>query len=398
MNRSSSSRALLVGAGIGGPVLAAWLRRIGWDVVLADARPGAASAEGAFLGLAPNGMAVLAQLGVAEQVSLHGHPCRGFQFLNSRGNPIGSIDRSGDTRDFGWPLLMVRRGRLHELLTDEAVRAGATVAFGKRLVAVRPASDGTMLSEFDDGSVLASEVLIGCDGLRSTVRALTMPEAPAPRFTGLVDYGGFVSAKGPLPFPAGINVMLFGRAAFFGAFTTPNGETWWFHNGPPSDQEGDAQPSMRARLMELHRDDPRWVRELIEETPEILGPWRIHELGALKRWSEGRVCLLGDAAHAMSPSAGQGASLAIEDAVVLARALRDAVDPRAAFVEYERSRRPRVDALFRQARRNGSGKAPSNALSAWVRDRVLPLGLRYAASAQSAAYAYKIAWEPRAPE
>jgi 2-polyprenyl-6-methoxyphenol hydroxylase-like FAD-dependent oxidoreductase len=114
----------------------------------------------------------------------------------------------------------------------------------------------------------------------------------------------------------------------------------------------------------------------------------------MPRWWSGRVCLLGDAAHAMSPSAGQGASLAIEDAQMLVQCLRDAPDPARAFALFERLRRPRVDAMFAAARRNGSGKAPSPA-GAWIRDRLLPLFVPLAGRAQSRSYAYRLDWEQR---
>lgn len=228
---------------------------------------------------------------------------------------------------------------------------------------------------------------MGCDGLRSTTRALSVPKAPPPHFSGLLDFGGFTRVEG-LPFPPGINQMVFGRRAFFGAFTTPGGETWWFHNGPPGEGEH------RARLLDLHREDPKWISALIDSTPQLLGPWRLHDLHAMPRWTNGRVCLIGDAAHAMSPSAGQGASLAMEDAMVLAQCLRDVPDVRAAFVRFEQLRRPRVDAIFKEAQRQSNRKAPTR-LSEWFRDRMLPFFLKFGAAAQTRSYAFRIDWEQR---
>jgi FAD-dependent urate hydroxylase len=198
--------------------------------------------------------------------------------------------------------------------------------------------------------------------------------------------------------PPGVNLMLFGRRAFFGVFVTPSGELWWFHNGAPGSSDLEAlrersEPAReRERLLELHREDPPWVSDVIRATPQLLGPWPIYELNAMPRWHAGRVCLLGDAAHAMSPSAGQGAALAMEDALVLAQCLRDIDAPAKAFAAFEKARRPRVDAIFRAARRNGSGKAVSGAFSEWLRDRMLPFFLRLGASGQSKMYAYRLEW------
>jgi 2-polyprenyl-6-methoxyphenol hydroxylase-like FAD-dependent oxidoreductase len=258
--------------------------------------------------------------------------------------------------------------------------------YGLELQGVTETTSGVRAT-FTDGTHLEGEFLVGADGLRSTTRPFAVPKAPAPVFSGLLDFGGFTRVEG-LPFPAGINQMVFGRRAFFGAFTTPTGETWWFHNGPPG--EG----AHRARLLELHRDDPAWVRQLIESTPSLLGPWGIHDLHAMPRWTSGRVCLIGDAAHAMSPSAGQGASLAMEDAMVLAQCIRDVPDVRAAFVRFEQLRRPRVDAIFKEAQRQSSRKAPTP-LSEWFRDRMLPFFLKFGAAAQTKSYAFRIDWDER---
>ncbi len=383
-----SGRALIVGAGVGGPALAMWLGRLGLTAVLAEARAAAAPAEGAWLGVAPNGMNVLDALGLAGRVASKGHACAGFQFTNHRGRIIGTIDRGGDRAAFGWPLTMIRRADLNAALAGAAAERGAAVRYGLRLAAVDAQAPGGVRARFGDGTELEGDFLVGSDGLRSAARALAVPGSPAPTFSGLLDVGGFArGVRGP--FPPGVNHMVFGRRAFFGAFATPEGETWWFHNGPPG--EGD----LRARLLELHRDDPAWITDLLRATPALLGPWRIHELVAMPRWSAGRVCLLGDAAHAMSPSAGQGASLALEDAMALARCLRDEPDPPAAFERFERLRRPRVDAIFKEARRQSARKAPTP-LSEWFRDRTLPFFLRFGAAAQSKAYGFTIDWDSRA--
>jgi FAD-dependent urate hydroxylase len=379
-------KAVIVGGGVAGPVLAMWLHELGYEVVVAEARASIALGEGAFLGVAPNGMNVLAALSIADAVLARGHACSAFTFANAAGKQLGTIDRSADREAFAWPLTMIRRADLQALLAEHAARRGIPLLFGHKLVAVEQGSAVT--ARFASGAQLEGDLLIGCDGLRSTTRALCLPDAPAPSFSGLLDLGGFARVDG-LPFPRGVNHMVFGRRAFFGAFTTPGGETWWFHNGPP----GAGAP--RERVLELHRDDPDWIRRVVEATPELLGPWPIHELERVPAWSRGRVALLGDAAHAMSPSAGQGASLAMEDAMVLAQCLRDAPDLRLAFATFERLRRRRVEPIFREAQRQSRRKAPGP-VAAWFRDRLLPVFLRSGGAAQTKSYSFRVDWDERA--
>ena len=394
MNETRSIRTvLIVGGGIGGPVLGMWLRRIGLDVVIAAARSGAAQGEGAFLGVAPNGMNAVAQLPVADGILEKGHACEAFRFSNRKGAAIGSIDRSADQKRFGFPLTMIRRGDLHVLLAEAAMRCGVEVCFGKRLVDLDLDGRASVVATFADGSQHEADIVVGCDGARSTVRRLVMPDAPGPRPLGLLDCGGFAPV-GDAPLPPGVNEMVFGRRAFFGAFRTASNEVWWFHNGPLTDRPLDGE-ALRTRLLELHREDPPWIGELIEATPQLLGPWPLHEMVAMPRWWTGRVCLLGDAAHAMSPSAGQGASMAFEDALVLARCLRERGDPAPAFGAFERARRSRVDAITRFARRSGSGKAVQSRFAEWSRDRLLPFFIRLGGPTQDKTYGYRLQWDPQ---
>lgn len=388
--REETKRVLVVGGGIAGPVLGMWLRRIGVEVQMAEQRAAVAEAEGAFLGVAPNGMNVLSELGIADKVAAIGHACVSFELENASGRNVGVIDRSRDLARFGAPLTMVRRGDLHAVLLEEARQRGVDVHLGRRLVGLEHDRGGSeIVATFDDGDVMRADVAIGCDGLRSTVRTLAMPDAPAPSFTSLYDYGGFVRGV-DIPARAGVNAMVFGRRALFGAFPTPDGEIWWFHNGPI-----EARDDARERLLELHAEDSRWISEIIRATPSILGPWPLHDLRALPRFSTGRVCLIGDAAHAMPPSAGQGASLAMEDAMVLAMCMRDHDDPTLAFRAFAQLRRPRVEAIARIARRNDSGKAMESRLALWLRDRMLPTLVRLGRSAQDRGYAYRLHWDER---
>lgn len=160
---------------------------------------------------------------------------------------------------------------------------------------------------------------------------------------------------------------------------------WWFAN-PPSKREPSAAelagwhpPRWRAHLLRLFADDAAPATALIHATADVVGPWNTYEMPRLPVWQDGRIVLVGDAAHATSPSAGQGASLAIEDAVALGRCLRSYAaggsGVPAAPAAYERLRRARVEKVVAYGRRNSSPKAVGP-IGAAVRDLVLPTALR----------------------
>jgi 2-polyprenyl-6-methoxyphenol hydroxylase-like FAD-dependent oxidoreductase len=388
-------RAVIVGCGIAGPALGMFLRRVGIEPVVCERRAPEAVAEGLFLGVAPNGMNVLAELGIRQRIEEVSVPCHRFEFLNARGQVIGTIDRQQDQTQFGARLQMIRRGDLHRVLTAAAREAGIEVEFGRALIDIDRTDPSKVIARFADGSCETGDVLIGCDGIRSRVRQLTLPDAPEPAHSGLVDFGGITDCE--LPIPAGVNVMVFGRRAFFGAFKTPSGELWWFHNSGekrPGEVRRDAR-APRSHVLELHREDPPWIRDAVESTETLVGPFPLHDILSMPRWYDGRVGLVGDAAHATTPSGGQGASLALEDAMVMAQCLRDIDVPEQAFAAFENARRRRVEAIVKQSRRNGSGKAVSSPVGEWVRDRVLPLFLRLGTRTQNRAYAYRVNWTQR---
>lgn len=390
-------RAVIIGAGIAGPALAAFLAKAGIASVLCEARPLPTGNEGGFLGVAPNGMRVLAELGLERAVEASGVPCDGFAFQNASGRQVGVIDRRHDRTRLGARLVMIKRAPLQRLLLDHAARLGVTIHHNARLVEIGRSSPDVVIARFEDGSEHSGDLVVGCDGLRSQVRALVFPEQPPPQYTGLLDFGGYAAIDQP-SLEIGWNVMVFGKRAFFGGFRAPpdehgRSEVWWFHNG------GDAEPvrslapeQRRRRILELHADDPPWIHACVQATPEILGPWPLHEVATMHRWHVGRVGIIGDAAHATSPSGGQGASLALEDAMLLARCLRDQGDPDRAFALLERLRRDRVDDVVTQSRRNASYKAPGP-VGAWFRDRALPIFVKLGERAQHRAYAYRIDWD-----
>jgi 2-polyprenyl-6-methoxyphenol hydroxylase-like FAD-dependent oxidoreductase len=179
------------------------------------------------------------------------------------------------------------------------------------------------------------------------------------------------------------------------------GETYWFDNyaepAEPDRVEIDRIPvdAWRRRLVGVHAGDHEPIGEILRTTDVPIGRIPIYDMPSLPAWHQGPVCLIGDAAHATSPHAGQGASLAMEDAIEVARCLRDVPSVEMAFTAFEALRKERVDRLVREARRSGNQKAMPNVFARWLRDLVLPFFLKKGLRDAEQVFAHRVVWEER---
>ncbi|HEU4349330.1 MAG TPA: FAD-dependent monooxygenase, partial [Actinoplanes sp.] len=253
-----------------------------------------------------------------------------------------------------------------------AVREGIAIEYGKRLVTLAEHAD-QVTAGFADGTSVTADLLVGADGINSPTRTLLDPSAPAPRFLGLLNAGGFTTGPvaADLDRTPGLVHMAYGKRCFFGWSLAPDGSVWWFAN-PPSKRPhtGFTPARWRAHLLDLVAGDAIPAAAIIRATGEVLGPWNTFDLPRVRIWRTGRAVLIGDAAHAVAPSSGQGASMAIEDAVTLGRCLAGSAAP-AALTAYEGLRRARVEKVVAFGRRNSSGKT-AGPVGGWIRDRVTP--------------------------
>ena len=196
-----------------------------------------------------------------------------------------------------------------------------------------------MAATFADGTTAEGDLLIGCDGIRSRVREIIDPEAAPVRYVPVLNIGGYIPDF-PLDTPPDEFQMMFGTRCFFGWTAAPDGSAGWFANPPhprepaPGELEAMTDADWRTWLLELLGDDHGPMRDLIAAEPGPLTGWATYDMPRVRRWHRDNMIVIGDAAHATSPAAGQGAAMALEDAVVLAQCLRDVPRPR-------RSRRSR---------------------------------------------------------
>ena len=398
---TSTRRALVIGGGIAGPVTAMALEKAGFEAVVYEAQPASADRTGAFLTLASNGIDALRVLGADERVLAAGFPTPAITLRSGTGKRLGAV-RTGRSADDGTESRTLRRADLHRALHQEVLARGIAVEHGRRLVDAEDTGDGVR-ARFADGSEATGDVLVGCDGVHSAVRALVDPAAPAPAYAGLIGTGGYASGVAVDAAP-GTYEMIFGRRAFFGFVAAPGGDVWWFANVPRADEpargevEGLDGERWRERLLGLFAGDAGPATELIRATPALVATSPMHALTHLPHWRRGRMVVAGDAAHAPSPTSGQGASLAVEDALVLAVSLRDAPDPYTGLARFEAVRRPRVERIAKWAERMNSRKA-AGPVSRVLRDAMLPAILRLTADTKAVReiYEHHVDWDARAP-
>ena len=396
----SRKKALIVGGGVAGPVTAMALQQAEIDSVVYEAYASGADGAGAFLTFASNGLDALRTIDAHPLVLSEGFPTPLIEIQSGNGKPLGSVPNGGTLSD-GTVSQTLKRADLYRVLRDEAFRRGANVEYGKRLVDAENTPDGGVVARFEDGTEAEGDLLIGADGIHSSTRRIIDPQAPGARYIPVLNIGGFARGVRVQAEP-GTFRMVFGKRAFFGYAIHPSGEVWWFANPPRADEPSRAElaaigsEQWREMLVDLFAEDDTPAVEIIKATPGRLSGWATYDLPKVPTWHRGTMIVIGDAAHATSPSAGQGASMAIEDAVVLARCLRDLADTTQAFAVYERLRRRRVERIVAHGARTSNSKA-AGPVARVIRDMMMPMILKRVANGGSLSWMhdYHIDWEEK---
>lgn len=346
---------VIAGGGIGGLVAGIALARRGFDVEVLEQQ--AEPRElGAGISVFANGARVLSSLGLDGVLEPLLSYSAGVQIRGGRSGRLVAELRLGafhETR-FGAKAYTLHRGDLRRVLLETArVTPRVQIQLGQRVRSVSQGADAVTV-ETESGARLNAEALVGADGIHSVVRR-EVAGADAPRFSGEVVWRALVSSHGLAATQTAYHVLWNGRDRHFLQFPIRRGELLNLGGFVRSDRwqsESWTAPGSRKDFADLFADFHPAVRELIDRADECFVQ-AIHERDPLPRWWNGRVVLLGDAAHAMPPHMGQGAGMAIEDALVLARTLADSPGDWAdAFQRYQVKRKARVDRVAADVRDN----------------------------------------------
>jgi salicylate hydroxylase len=310
----------------------------------------------------------------------HGAPLNSLSHRTSDGTVLSETFIDNFSLRFGYPMLGVKRTVVLRLLHDELDRQLIPVHFNKSLCNLSQSSED-VTANFEDGTKVIGDYLVGCDGLRSTVRQLLFgPDQPI--YTGLTQTIGITDRINPLDRSEMINVYGDGGKHFI-SYPFDSKEACFactFRESVGNTESWRSLSNDQALKFIEECGFSQWsspVNELISKASRLI-KIGLYDRTELSRWSKDRMVLVGDAAHATSPHLGQGANQAMEDAYYLVNFwTKNLVDHTKAFEEYTRIRKERTSRLVQAARRQGEARVCTDPEGCLQRNEMLTKGIHF---------------------
>jgi 2-polyprenyl-6-methoxyphenol hydroxylase-like FAD-dependent oxidoreductase len=358
-------RAIIIGGGIGGLCAAIALRQKGIEAIVYERAP-ELKEVGAGLSLWINAIKALNKIGLKDALRKLSIPQTGGGIRNAKGAMLSSAQRRNINNESETLILMVHRAELLDALLK---KLGAEIVKLNAECTGFVQDENSVTARFANGSEARGSFLVGADGIHSAIRAALFGKQK-PRYSGYTAWRAVVDFDHP-SLQQGASET-WGRGARFGIVPMSHKRVYWFATNNAPEGVSDSPQQRKQELINLFGGWHAPIPALIDATPEsaILRN-DIVDREPLMHWTKGRVTLLGDAAHPMTPNLGQGACQAIEDAVVLADCIAKNGNVEAALKDYEAQRVVRANRVVEQSHRIGKMAQNANPLVCAFRNAVI---------------------------
>ncbi|WPP53210.1 FAD-dependent monooxygenase [Catalinimonas niigatensis] len=359
-------KILIIGGGIGGLCAAIALQRKGFEAHVYE-KATVIKALGAGLSLSVNAVLALRQIGLDEELMKAGQTLRYMNIPDQWGKLITQTDIEPVARQFGAANFSIHRAVLHEILMSHLQEG--SLHLGKSFSHVTQDAQEVRV-DFEDGTQAVGEVLLAFDGIHSAVRGQLLPEVK-PRYAGYTCWRAVIDYR-PAAMQENQATETWGKAGRFGIVPLKNNKIYWFAtvNAPEQDayMRSFGVEELKKHFKEYHSPIP----EILSHTRNEQLLWNdIIDLKPIGKYVFGRVVLAGDAAHATTPNMGQGACMAIEDAIVLANQLAQLNDVEKALQRYEAMRMKRTQQIVRTSYQLGKVAQWENGVLSVLRNAAL---------------------------
>ena len=372
---------IIIGGGLCGTAFAVQLAKRGMRSSIFEIRNKQGDHGGGLL-LAPNALRVLDKdLGILEPLLNNGFEFETMSLVANDGMFLGNVN-NGDKSKFGYGALRIQRPKLHQILLDACAENSdkISISYSKTFTKITESSEGVTV-DFTDGTSVRGDILIGCDGIHSKVREMVLgTDAPIPQYSGLVGIGGLVP-RSAVHWPDGFPIpsMVFSKPGIMLVMPVdPEAKTigWAMQQELPGrSREGWAEFLKSGEAVTVAQEAFGGQGDPIDSTlaqidQSTMAIWPHHNLPPLKIWHADRVLLLGDAAHALSPYAGQSGAMAFEDTSLLARMLEaqtDASTTRDLFARFEAIRKPRLAYVRETTAQSGKTRHKSSGMQWFIK-------------------------------